>query len=410
MNREFQDQGCDENISKLIRTFLHELHIIHQVNRDYCLVPSAIDPDPALSRRAEWGSFPRAQQYQCQRRDLSNEAVPSISALVINETDDTQLYVKTTGLIYRRMLLMPPIASGFWSKLIALFLQKSDFQQIIRNAVPEESASKFVVPTHRLRTMIGSIEVSWVYWKTGIILYANDTLILRVNSLHRHEFEDPQLAKEETKSVFSARQEQVKEFLFQGDQGWQPIPKHFKEVIEVIVPEIYIGKNQRGPQVLSPAMSAKILAKALEIVDEVLKNHCEHLVTTGIYSINDLLHIVPCPLCYGDKDERPQMYETQRPFWGSVSIDPSVALQPHLLPLSNGALPTNHPQQRRRTSQLLATTDSFNVAEDTLPEEAIVVFTVDACIKQTFTSDDVICPKHGPIEIEFLTPDLVRQS
>ena len=147
MNREFQDQGCDENISKLIRTFLHELHIIHQVNRDYCLVPSAIDPDPALSRRAEWGSFPRAQQYQCQRRDLSNEAVPSISALVINETDDTQLYVKTTGLIYRRMLLMPPIASGFWSKLIALFLQKSDFQQIIRNAVPEESASKFVVPT-----------------------------------------------------------------------------------------------------------------------------------------------------------------------------------------------------------------------------------------------------------------------
>ena len=47
--------------------------------------------------------------------------------------------------------------------------------------------------------MIGSIEVSWVYWKTGIILYANDTLILRVNSLHRHEFEDPQLAKEETR-------------------------------------------------------------------------------------------------------------------------------------------------------------------------------------------------------------------
>jgi hypothetical protein len=42
-----------------------------------------------------------------------------------------------------------------------------------------------------------------------------------------------------------------------------------------------------------------------------------------------------------------------------------------------------------------------------LPDECLCVFSVEACIKATFTADALLCPKCGPLDIKFLAPDLV---
>lgn len=406
MDEEFHLQRCDHSVSKLIRTFLHELHIIHQVNRDYCLVPSAIESDPVLASQAEYGSFPRAAVYQVQK--LDGDSLPSIGPLVVNSCDEHHMEVRETGLIYRRMLLLPPIASGFWSKLIALFLQKADFQQIVKAATPGELALHPSGPSHRLRSIIGNLELAWIYWKTGIVLYVGEKVVLRVNSLQENEFSDPQASLNARDSIYSVRRNKLRLFHYQGEGGWQSIPSHFKEVIEVVVPEVYIERssNNRTSNDTDARLdlSAKILAKALEIVDEVLKNHCEHLAATGIYSLNDMLHVIPCSVCYGDRDNRPQDDDIQESFdLGDGAIHPQEAIIPHLLRngvhLSQRADVVDEPD---RGVRVIGSNET-----DSLKGGAIHVFTVDMCIKQTFTADYVLCPKHGPMGIQYLAPDLV---
>ena len=388
MNEEFLRQGCSENISKLIRIFLNQLGVIHQVNREYCLVPSAIDPDPSLSNKETMGSFPREQIYQWGHGlDSLESPLPSVDPLVESFPACSLLGVKKTGLVYRRMLLLPPIASGFWSRLIALCLQKQDFQQIILSGIPREHQRLSLHPcgpAHRLRSMIGDLEVSWMYWKTGIILYVCETAVLELHSLRTHDFEDPQHKNEKAENIFESRLKKMKGFIYETKSGFKHIPPHCKDVIEVVVPEVIITANARDNATHIPPMSSKILVKALEIVDEVLKSHCEHLATTGIYSLNDMLHVVPCPLEYGDRDERHHDMPGRTlgnligSFGASISLDSAV-----------GEAHRDLPQ---------------------LPHDCTCVFSVDALIKASLTSDVVVCPKCGPLELEFLAPDLVRRS
>ena len=408
MDEEFHMQRCDNSVSKLIRTFLNELHIIHQVNRDYCLVPSAIESDPILASQAEYGSFPRAAVYQIQQMESSSDSFPTIGPMVVNSCDQHHLEVRETGLIYRRMLLLPPIASGFWSKLIALFLQKGDFQQIVKAATPGELALHPSGPSHRLRSMIGNLELAWIYWKTGIVLYVGEKVVLRVNSLKESEFSDPQTSRD---GVYSVQRNKLRLFHYQGEGGWQSVPSHFKEVTEVVVPEVYVVRSYKSAASSDSDppldLSAKILSKALEIIDEVLKNHCEHLAATGIYSLNDMLHVIPCAICYGDRDERPQEDDDNN-LDDSLVIHPQGALIPHLL--QNGV---HLPQQKHGSGATVDEHDRSHPAPieasitDSLKGDAIHVFTVDMCIKQTFTADFVLCPRHGPLEIQYLAPDLV---
>ena len=223
-----------------------------------------------------------------------------------------------------------------------------------------------------------------MYWKTGIILYISEIAILEVHSLRSHEFEDPQEKNDKAASIFQSRIKKLKMFCYEGSDGWSFIPPHFKEVIEVIVPEIFIVNRETviNPNVLPP-VSSMILVKALEIIDEVLKSHCEQFAITGIYSLNDMIHVIPCPLCYGDNDER-----------------------------------QHEPPERQRLGNLYdSIDDSFNdfhksITQDQVqfPQDCICVFTIDNCIRKTFTYDVIVCPKCGPLEIEFLAPDLVSST
>lgn len=409
MNTEFESRGCDSNISKLIRTFLNEFHIIHQVSKDYCLVPSAISSIPAIPRHVEKGSFPRKAKYMYTvQQGATDPSLPSILPMACNSPEEIQLKVTDTGLVYRRFMLLPPIASGFWSKLIALFLQKKDFNKLVEKATPVDLALKAVGPAHRLRCMIGDLELNWVYWKTGIMLYISEYVALRVNSYQTHEFEDPFLQNSATDSVFSSRQQMLSNFLYRGADGYESVPDHYKEVIEVVAPELHIERANTGNigevnRNVKP-LSAKLLTKALEIIDEVVKNHCEHLTTTGIYSLNDMRHVIPCPLCYGDEDQREHLIQHRvGPLEDSlVGINPMESLNPGLTALGVGHVNLDHQQ-----GELDASTASQAESTCDLPDGSIWVFTVESCIEQTFSSDLIKCPKHGPLEIECLAPDLV---
>ena len=398
MDQEFQSRGYHSKTSKLIRTFLHEYHVIHQINHELCLVPSAINPDP-LPLDKQQGVFPFSHPPPSCRDDLTS--FPSIMPFVLNKkSNGDAMQVRTTGLLYRRLLLLPPIASGFWSKLIALFIQKNDFQKIVLGSTPGNFSLQ-QGSAYRLLCMIGNLTLEWQYCKTGIMLILEDELLLRVNGLRSHEFEDPQ-----ERVVLSDTQDKLRYFHFKGNAGWQFVPSHFTEVIEVVVPEVYIITQQEvdtHSQNSNPS-SAKILTKALEMIDEVLKNHCEHLANAGIYAVNDLLHVVPCPLCYGDTDNRHTDHETLMDSLEDTLDVPLMSIDPALMALRGDETPpamedSTEVQQRPLENGILTPTID--------QQDSVYVFTVDDCIKQTFISDYIDCPVHGKLESQYLVPDLV---
>ena len=398
MDQEFQSRGYNPKTSKLIRTFLHEYNVIHQINHEFCLVPSAINPDP-LPLDKQQGVFPFSHPPPTCRDDLTS--FPSIVPTALNRKSNIDhMHVRTTGLLYRRLLLLPPIASGFWSKLISLFIQKNDFQKIVLGSTPGNFSLQQGA-AYRLLCMIGNLTLEWQYCKTGIMLLLEDELLLRVNGLRSHEFEDPQ-----ERVVLSDTENKLKYFHYRGNAGWKFVPRHYTEVIEVVVPEVYIITQQElnTHSHNSNPSSAKILTKALEIIDEVLKNHCEHLASTGIYAVNDLLHVIPCPLCYGDTDNRHTDHETLMDSLEDTLDIPLISINPALVALHGDeallAMEDSAEMQQRplENGSLTPTVDQQN---------SIYVFTVDDCIKQTFISDYIECPTHGQLASQYLVPDLV---
>ena len=114
--------------------------------------------------------------FTCMTSYMPTAMIKSVSA---------SIKVKRTGLILRRMFLLPPLPSGFWSKLICLCLQKEDFHQII-----SRMCDPHLLPLsgHGLRRMIGNMELEWTFWKTGGC-GSQDTLQVpryKVGVSHRH--------------------------------------------------------------------------------------------------------------------------------------------------------------------------------------------------------------------------------
>ena len=381
MSAELLLRGLDTNTSRLVRTFLSQFNIIHPVNREYCLIPSAIHADPMLLQDEMVGSFPCLQHFQ---QDRPNFTSMDIDPITCNTPTSNMTVVKKTRLIYRRMVLLAPIPSGFWSKLIALFLQKQDFQEIIQSAMPGDHAQISVGPAYRLICVIGNVDMQWSFWKAGISLYLGETVVMEVHSLMGHEFENSQ-SKKPNPNIFESRIKKLGKFCYKTKAEWKSIPSDYKDVIEIIVPEIFLVNRSLGqplmPNQASP-ISSQLLVKALEIVDEVLKSHCEQFAVMGIYSNSNLLHVIPCPIEYGDVDERVQ----NLPF-GSGLREMSGDHVNDVLGADDACAPPT-------SSRLL--------------EDSLCVFTIDTCIESTLVSDVIVCPKCGPLELQALAPDLVR--
>ena len=326
-----------------------------------------------------WGSFSvddaRTGHYDFQQF-IAAAALKSLNS---------EVKIKRTGLVLRRMFLLPPIGPGFWSRVISLCLQKDDFPNIILGSF--ENDGHFISSEHGLSYHIGrSLHMRWKYWRSGILLYLNDQIILSINSLKSDEFSDPA-----EQSAISETSQKVERFnLVDEDNDLIPLSGTFSEVIEVILPEVQLESGEPRISTLTP----KLLAKALEIIDEVLKGFCNELSDDGIFSMNQLCHVIPCPLCFGDRDNRPLQPPSRR----SMDLDsrPRVGSATKQFAITK--------RQARRARPL-----SMDVSISG-PKAPLVVFSIDQCIAIGRSGAEYIqCPKHKykDIKLDYLVPDIV---
>ena len=344
LEKEYAAKGIPEGTASLICHFLHAFHIIHPIGHETFLAPSAIAPNLHYILDSETGTYPSCVSSQPSSPNEGSLQVKPTEAISWGRAPIHAFKIQATGLVYRRLFHMPPFASGFWNELISLCLQRNEFFSMIHSEIPDQPYCEDA--TFFNRAMIGNISVFWQYWKTGMVLYLDQQLMLRMNSINTYvESEAPSQQLPPSKLQ---RRLKTKSMQYIVEKEWLPIPSEYSESVEVVVPEVVVGEGLRS----SP--SVRLLAKALEMFDEVLQNHCHNMAEQGIYSISEMLHLVPCPICTGDKDAR----KDARP-----------------------ASQKNHP---------------------------LCAFSLELCIRKTLEQDYVNCPWHGRLDLELIAPDLVR--
>ena len=300
-----------------------------------------------------------------------------------NKSLQADVSIKRTGLVLRRMFLLPPIGPDFWNRVINLCLQKGDFPEIVREIFDDNVQMKSFY--HGQFHQIGmNCHMRWKYWRSGITLELNTQVVLSINSLKSDEFTDPT-----QQSVISETNQKVNRFKFFDEKdGYFPLNGSFSEVFEVIVPEICIVSNDGNYK----NISSKLLTKSLEIIDEVLRGYSTDLGEDGIFTLSRMFHVIPCPLCFGDSDRRPREPSLLE---RSISV---TKTRPRL-----GSVARNAFQSLKLNR--LSLVDSI---DGSVCGPGIVVFSIDQCIEVAVSGAKYIeCPNHGNIELDHIAPDLV---
>lgn len=293
------------------------------------------------------GTYPRCLPGQPPLPTEAELEARPVNTLFWGRAPVQTFKIQATGLVYRRLFLMPPLASGFWNELISLCLQRNEFFSMIQSDVPGQSYCEDATFFHR--AMIGNVSVFWQYWKTGMVLYLDQQVMLRMNSIQGYEYEGTQPPQLQSQSRLQQKL-RTRSLQYVVEKEWIEVPPEYSEVMEVVVPEVVVGEGGAN----RPSPSLKLLGKALEMFDEVLQNHCHSMAEQGIYSVGEMLHLVPCPLCVGDRDARKDA--------------PPPSLK-------------NHP---------------------------LCAFSLEYCIRRSLEDDCVECPWHKRLELELIAPDLVR--
>ena len=338
-----------------------------------------------------WGSF------SIDDAPHDRHSFTSFLPAAANRSLPSEVKIRRTGLILRRMFLLPPISLDFWNRVINLCLQKTDFAKIVHENF-NDTVSMFRGDYGQFHQIGSNFHLRWKYWRTGVVLELNHQPILTINSLKCDAFTDPI-----NEIIISDTSQKAKRFQF-CDEGNKLIPLKgsFTEVFEVIVPEIILepvnpsgfpfAQEDLSPSEKSRAISFKLLAKGLEIIDEVLRGYSSDFAEDGIFSLRNMFHVVPCPICFGDRDNRPR----------HPSIRRSQSDNHHRPRLGTC---TRQVFQTRRVNRLSSTPE---VESGRSLGSDIIVFSIGQCVEAAVGGVDCInCPTHGDLNLKSLTPDIV---
>ena len=220
-------------------------------------------------------------------------AITECFSTVAHYTVHKQITLNPTGTCFRRIFVADYIPINFWPRLIARFLSSArNFHAIIRdNCAPDIHQENLVQVGD---ASIGDLICGWSYSKNFIELCLGEGMLLCVNALYSFD------RKKKTPISCSASKID-KTHVYTGDADFKELGVN--DGFEITVPDYVISSHAKSDSkgLESEHMSAQILSHALETIDEVFKDWFEGLSDQGIYSEKYLKHLIPCPLCYGDK-------------------------------------------------------------------------------------------------------------
>ena len=229
---------------------------------------------------------------------LNSSSLPTnteCSIVVSRPICTREIILNSTDMCYRRIFVADYIPVNFWPRVIARFLSSAEsFQKIIcSNCFADVGFERFVEVGN---ASIGDLPCRWSYGKNHIILTLGNDVILRINGLYSFK----NVGNKRERIPISCSVSKLKGMhIHHGSAGFKSVNVN-DDGFEITIPDyvVYSRKNDLVHE--SKLMSAQILSRVLETIDEVLKDWFEGLLEEGIYSDKYLMHIIPCPYCFGD--------------------------------------------------------------------------------------------------------------
>ena len=314
------------------------------------------------SLRSNYGYEINANRQRCSTSGMP----PS----VLHSMLDKQIKLSFTGMCFRRVFGADHIPANFWPRLIARFLSsvESYHKIILNNCFTEIHYENYVDGSG----CIGGLKCEWSYGKNHVIFTLGESDILRVNGLYSFYNGSKRVGINITDTVDKVRQMQV----YHGSQGFKPI--NLNDGFEVTIPDYIVNSGADSNNLVheSDLMSAQILSRVLETIDEVLKDWFEGLLERGIYSDKFLTHFIPCPFCFGDDVVLKDVNDSD-----DGSDDGSDEMDDN----SSESIPSTNNKKP-------------------------VGFSVQYCLSQARKFNYVDCPNHtdlGKLPLKYLAPDLV---
>ena len=287
-----------EAIIKLLSKF--ELAI--PLDRNTFLIPSLLQSREANESEfsAESYYFPRNDndtKYKNAKRISLSALNPPINvecSLVISHHNTREVVLHSTGMCYRRIFVANYISVNFWTRVIARFLSSAEsFQKIICSNCFTNVHCESLVEVGSAN--IGGLPCRWSYGKNHIILTLGNDVVLRINGLYSFK----NVGNKRERIPISCSVGKLKGMHIYHDSGFNSM--NVNDGFEITIPDYVVHSGNNSSLVHeSKLMSAQILSRVLETIDEVLKDWFEGLLEEGIYSDKHLTHIIPCPYCFGD--------------------------------------------------------------------------------------------------------------
>lgn len=280
------------------------------------LIPSLLQNEEVRQVLSMVYDVPRVRNatfYDPYEDSNPNESISSLSSLtyrpkrrhggtqycaaVAHRKVHKEIFLLSTDKCFRRIFVADHIPANFWPRLIARFLSSAgSFHAIIYdNCSPDIHCQNLVQVGD---ANIGALKCGWSYGKNYIKLCLGEDMLLCVNGLYSYD----NFHNKKTKTPISCSANKIQKariYFDETDVRTLDINDGFEITIHDYA--IHSQPTVNSPVHQSEIMSAQILSRVLETIDEVFKDWFEGLSDRGIYSDRYLTHFIPCPFCYDGK-------------------------------------------------------------------------------------------------------------
>ena len=306
--------GIPDHFMEAIITLLSKFELAIPLDRNTFLIPSNLHN--AKAKKFEFSkecyNFPckitvalKPEYQECD--GIKNPLVPSLNygassvgarclPLISHRSCTREVVLHSTGMCYRRVFVADYIPVNFWPRVIARFLLSAEsFQKVIcNNCFTNIQCESFVEIGSG---NIGALQCRWSYGKNHIILTLGNDVILCVNGLYGYNNVGN---KRERVPISHSVSKLENMHIYDGSVDFKLV--NVNDGFEVTIPDYVVHSGPNTSKLIheSKLMSAQILSRVLETIDEVLKDWFEGLLEEGVYSDKYLTHFIPCPYCFGD--------------------------------------------------------------------------------------------------------------
>ena len=359
-------------------------------------------------------SFPRNDDLQTAISELKTNYHNNSVAVKNGLSAPRNIILERTGLCYRRYFILTVVPASIWPRLICRCLTDSKFHEIIKKNCLSSISFEKLQDLGKIK--VGNTVLEWIYWKNGIEWKLSGKTILQISSV---DFKSCDI-KEESIPLHA----KVKNmYLHNGDEWWK-FTSAFTGGLEIITPEyILISKgdqSQTAPKI-SECVSSQIFTHSIEVIDEIFTEWFSCAKTgNSTQSIGEsLITFTPCPICVGDKDERNEADQRNALNFSRIHTSlskQSVAYSVNQVAIDQSTIKSRNITKKSKKSvfscdqqEIIFQANKFPLNDYSAKTigDNFVGFTTAHCLWVAWNQDYIECPKHGKLELQYLTPDLV---